>query len=132
MRSAVYFADWDPRSSTNVLLCGGVGVGSLDCKLHSNVGRRDAAESGETRAFYHERSVLVVLQQRRREYSRRDRALRSVSRRAIPVVGLDLQSQPCRERQLDRWVYAFHISSERFACWTLCRFGFRLRLGWLS
>src|SRR6266705_6378760 len=132
MRSPVYFAGRDTCAPTNLFVWRSSNFDPVAGKLLANVGRGNAPKSGEAGALYDERWVLVVLQQRRGEHSRRHRTVRSFSRLAIPVVSLDLQSQPGGEGQLDRRFHEVHLSSERILDRALCRMGLCLRLGRIS
>ena len=91
MRSPIYFSGRDPCPPTSLSVWSGSNFGPVAGKLRADVGRRDPSKSGEAGALYHQRCILVVLQQRRDEHSRRHRLVRSLSRCPVPVVGLDLQ-----------------------------------------
>src|SRR5207248_9492531 len=70
-------------------------VGDHSCspilgKFYLDVDPRKAAKSGKARASCHEHFLLVVLQQHRRERSRRRCLIRSIPRRPVPLPGLDL------------------------------------------
>ena len=65
------------------------------------------------------------------KHSRRHRAVRSLSRHAMLVARLDLQSQSRREGQQHWRVHAIRVPKERLARWPLCRPRLRVRLGLL-
>src|SRR5438067_82503 len=121
------FAGRDSRPPANFVLCRSGDIDSVAGELREDVGCRNPTESGEAGAFYYERCVLVVLQQRRGEHPRRYRLVRSLSRCAIPVPGLDLQPQPGGERQVHRRIHAIHFPSQRILDRALYRIGLCLR-----
>ena len=87
---AVYSA-----SSASGRAAGITGVGNCHCRRISGqfrleVAARETAKPGKAGASFDEHFLLVVLQQHRRQRSRRHRVIRSIPRCAVPLARLDL------------------------------------------
>ena len=96
-----------------------------------DVGGRETPQPDKARAFSNDHCFLVVLQQRRRQRSCRHRPIRGLSRRAVPLDRLDLQSQSRGKGQFHRRFYALRFSKKRFAGRIICRAVLRIRFSGL-
>ena len=91
----------------------------------------NAAESGQTRASCHQHQFLWYLQQGWQIFWLGSPLFEVFPRCAVPLAGLDLQSQSRRKGQFDWRLHAFCFSTERFLDRPLHRIDFCLRFHWL-